>query len=272
MSKLSLTTLPGAITAHWKRIVLLLVLLLVIGGSVIYFAFFHIYRSDYARALTQVNQTITKYNNLLEARDTAVGQVGDTNELFDESMDNYHEAFNSYIDAITAVSEERALHDSAVNQSYQMLSQKSALFEEFIEEQLALAPVVHEVATSCSASAPSQLNTSDLGKIVEVYDAAMNPCVVAMKQLSETDDEAAAKRGKDAIAYFDVTRKHAVAMQEAYKAGNRSGFESEYNTFLDQLADYKTTIQVADLLDINKEVIPTTQLNDLARVISSRQK
>lgn len=271
MSTSTKTTPLGVVTTHWRRIVLLLSVVLIVGCAIFYFGFVRLYRSDYAAALVRVNQATTTYNELLGARDATVDHLGDTSQVFNQAIESYRDAFHDYTAAITSISQERALRDGEVKRAYTVLSQKNALFEEFIEMQLKTSPLVHSVVTDCSESAPSQLNTSDLSKIVEVYDGAMRPCVDAMKLLARSDNEAAAKRGSDSVVYFDAMRAHAVAMQSAYTANNRSTFESEYNALLEALTQYKVHIQVRDLLDIDKDAVPSSELNTLATTLSRYQ-
>lgn len=265
-------TLPGAIIAHWKRILLVILGLGAIAGAIYYFGFVQLYKSDYAHTLQGINRMTTSYNDLLTARDAAIGSLDKEDSVFGSAVEKYRKQYESYVEADASIHDDRALRDPSVQTAYDALQKRNASFSTFVSGQLALLPLAKGVTAGCAAGAPSKLNTSDLGKIVEVYDAALGACTNAMKSLAKSDDIVAAKRASDNVAYFDTMRAHAVAMQAAYTAGARSTFESEYNALLESLAQYKTHIQVRDLLDIKKDVIPSSELNTLASVLSQRQK
>lgn len=271
MSKSSLSTLPGAITAHWKRIVIGLLLLVVIAATGYYFGFVRLYKSDYTQMLREVNDSTTAYNDLLTARDTAIGKIGGSKDAFADGVNAYRDSYTKYLQNIGALSGKRALRDPAVRTSYDALMGRNTKFATFVSEQLKLLPLVQSVTVECSETAPSKLNISDLGAVVVAYDTAFKPCTESMKTLAASTNTTAAKRAADNVAYFDSMRGHAVAMQDAYSASNRAKFESEYNALLDALAQYKTHIQVRDLLDIDKSVVPTSELNTLAKTLSARQ-
>ncbi|MGB4761811.1 MAG: hypothetical protein WBP12_00475 [Candidatus Saccharimonas sp.] len=265
-------TLPGVIAAHWKRILLVVLGLGIVAAAVYYFGFVRLYKSDYAHTLQGVNRMTTAYNDLLTTRDAAISSLGKEDSVFGSVVEKYRKQHTSYLEADASLQDNRALRDSSVWVAYDALQKRNATFVTFVSGQLALLALTQGVAVNCTESAPSKLNTSDLNKIVEVYDAAFGACTNAMKSLAKSDDTAATKRASDNVAYFDTMRAHAVAMQAAYTAGSRSTFESEYNALLESLAQYKAHIQVRDLLDIKKDVVPSSELNALATVLSQRQK
>lgn len=266
------STLPAAIVAHWKRILLVILGLGTVTAAIYYLGFVQLYKSDYAHTLQGVNRMTTSYNDLLTARDAAISSLGKEDGVFDSAVEKYRKQYESYLEADASVKDNRALRDSSVRTAYDALEKRNATFATFISGQLALLPLTQGVTIGCTESTPSKLNTSDLSKVVEVYDAAFGACANALKSLAKSDDTVAAKRASDNVAYFDAMRAHAEAMQTAYIAGSRSTFESEYNALLESLAQYKTHIQVRDLLDIKKDVIPSSELNALASVLSQRQK
>ncbi len=262
----------GTLTVHWKRIVLALLALAILGGAVVYFGFIRIYKSDYSSMLRDVNDTTTTYNDLLIARDEAIGKLGADDKVFGGAVDNYRQKNTSYLEKTSTLSDARALRDAAVHTAYLSLTQQNAKFFTYVQDQLSLLPLAQGVVVNCSESAPSKLNTSDLGSIVTLYDEAMKPCSDAMVALATSDNATAATRAKTNVAYFDTMRSHATAMQEAFSAGNRAKFESEYNALLEALAQYKPHIQVRDLLAINKDTVPAAKLNALATILSERQR
>lgn len=272
MITLSQFTLPRVIKAHWKRILLALIVVTVTVALGVYFAIFHVYKSNYQHTLRQVNQAITSYNTLLSARDTAIAQIGASDKSFSDSMATYKQEYDTYDANVRAISSERSLRDDMVNASYDQLVKKNDKFDLFIASQFDILHLVHRVTIDCSDTSLNKLNTSDLGKLVSVYDTATTACVAGMQSLSKSKDSDAAKTGLEAVNYFAGMRKHVVAMQDAYTAGNRSTFESEYNAFLEEVANYKPRTQVSDLLSIDKSLVPTTELNQLAVVVNARQK
>ena len=272
MVKVTRTKLPVGLLAHWKRVVLVIVALLIIGGAVYYFAFVQLYKSDYAHMLTSVNRVTTTYNDLLSARDDAVDKLGQSDEEFSKAVSSYRQKYTNYSEQSGSLVGERANRDSAVQAAYQSLREHNDGFGRFVATQFDRLPLVHSVVLDCSEDAPSKLNTSDLAKIVEVYDGAMKSCTEAMKHLADSNDAVVKKRGSDNVTYFDAMRTHVVAMQTAYTASDRSTFESEYNALLEALAQYEAHIQVRDLLDIDKNTVPATQLNALATLLSQHQR
>lgn len=273
MSKFTYNNTPlGAITAHWRRIALAILVLAALGGIGFYFGVVHIYKSDYSSMLGKVNETTIAYNSLLSTRDEAISKLGTDDKVFGSTVEQYRQKNNAYREKASTLSDARALRDSAVRTAYDSFTQQNAKFFVYVQDQLHLLPLVQGVVASCSESAPSKLNTSDLAKIADLYDEAMKSCSDAMTALAKSDNTKAASRAKENLTYFDTMRGHATAMQEAYGASNRTKFESEYNALLEALAQYKSHIQVRDLLAIDKDVVPATKLNALATVLSERQK
>lgn len=268
----TLTTLPRTMTVQRKRIVFGVLLLVALLTAGYYFGFVRLYKSDYAQMLSGVNKSTTAYNELLTARDGAINQLGEEGDTFTTGVDKYRQTYTKYQQSVTALGNERALRDPAVRISYDALASRNAKFGTFVSGQLKLLPLIQGVTLACSEAAPSKLNTSDLGAIVSAYDSAMKSCTEAMKTLATSTNPTAAKRATDNVAYFDAMRSHAAAMQDAYGASDRAKFESEYNALLDALAQYKTHIVVRDLLDIDKNAVPTAELNALAKTLSDRQK
>lgn len=261
-----------AIRAHWRRILLVVVALILAGGAVYYFGFVHIYKSDYSSMLREVNDTTTAYNGLLSARDEAIGKLSAEDQAFNSTVEQYRQTNTKYRDTSTTLGGARALKDATVRTAYNTFTQQNTKFFAYVQDQLDLLPLVHGVTINCSEAAPSKLNTSDLAKIADVYDQAMKSCSDAMVALSKSSNSSAATLAKENVVYFAAMRAHATAMQEAYGAGNRTKFESEYNALLEALAQYKSHIQVRGFLDIDKNVVPTAELNALAKLLGERQK
>ncbi len=272
MRTIKISALPVWLRSHWKQALVATVIGVAIVAGAVYFAVFYVAKSDYSHTLTKVNQSVTVYNKLLSARDDVRAAIPLSDKAFSDALTSYTQDSHDYNSSITALATERSLKNSTVRSSYDALMKKNDVFMQYTKTQLTLLPLFHHVDASCTESSLGKLNISDLGKIVDAYDSATKPCLDAMRSLVASKVPIVVTRGSAAVDYFSTMRTHAVAMQAAYLAGNRAGFESEYNVFLEAVANYKANVAIDSLLGIDTTVVPTTQLNNFASILASYQK
>lgn len=235
-----------------------------------YFVFVRINHGDYTRTSSIVSATIADYNDLLTSRDKAIAAVGtpiDKSDNFQKTVDDYQKSEQKYLTSFAKISTQKSLGNSSVKNSYNILSNKNDKFTQFINNQLVILPLVHGAATNCQESSLDKLNVSDLSQIVDAYTTATKPCLDAMQKLANSSIKSVADRGKQTVDYLNSMQQLAEAMKASYLADNRDAFKGQFDSFSKLIAEFKVNTNVTALLDIDKDAIPTMELNQLAKVV-----
>ncbi len=248
--------------------------LLAIIGLIIYFTTFYVSKSDYDHALTQTNTVIDKYNKASTAADSYTSAVTDSLSSEDEvakKAADYKTAYNDYKASVKTLESTRAMKNGKVKAAYDQFVSKNNTFTSYEESMTPSMDTLRKITLKCSESSVGDMDTSDLDKLTSSYDAAVTPCIDALKELSGSKNADAAKLAKDDLDYYAKLRVHIVAMQAAHSANDRNKFEDEYNAFMDVANDTSTIDK--DITSIQKHqdsLSPDKELNNLASVINAQ--
>lgn len=247
--------------------------LLALIAVICYFVFFYISPADYRKAGEQTNTVISNYNKAADASTAymdAVESASSTDAQISEKKSAYLSSYNAYRDGVKALADERAMRNKDVKKAYDRFAAKNESFVANNDTILEAVPALRQIAVNCDEQKVGQMDTDDLSKLVAAYDAAVGPCVNSMKTLASAKNTDAAKIGKKASTYFDEMRVHIVNMQAAYNAKDRTKFENEYNAFMDKANSFDQDTDVASIKKHQDSLEPTTELNNLASVISKQ--
>lgn len=248
--------------------------LLAIIAMVIYVVFFSVTKQDYRHASVQTNAVVQAYNRLSVATsklsfNASNSKIGDA--AFDKSSAEYYTAYDNYQIEVGKLYDEPALQNGEVQVAYQLFIEKHSDFTLDLDTTMTAAPDVRKATVACSAGGAKDVDTSDLAKIVSAYDKVMTPCKQAMENLTHLEGKEAREVGQKAVDYIAKIRSQLVTMQASYIAGNRTAFESQYNTFLELVDDSPSYITTLPILQQKAIATPEKELNNLAAIIAARQ-
>lgn len=248
--------------------------LLAIIAMVIYVVFFSVTKQDYRHASVQTNAVVQAYNRLSVATsklsfNASNSKIGDA--AFDKSSAEYYTAYDNYQIEVGKLYDEPALQNGEVQAAYQLFIEKHSDFTLDLDTTMTAAPDVRKATVACSAGGAKDVDTSDLAKIVSAYDKVMTPCKQAMENLTHLESKEAREVGQKAVDYIAKIRSQLVTMQASYIAGNRTAFESQYNTFLELVDDSPSYITTLPILQQKAIATPEKELNNLAAIIAARQ-
>lgn len=248
--------------------------LLALIGIVSYFIFFYISPADYKHAASQTQTVIDSYNKASEASQGYVDAVEDastTDATVGEKETAYKTAYATYLDSVKKLGDEKALRNRKVSDAYEKFVTKNNAFIEDNASVEQTMPTLRKIAVNCSEQKIGQMDTGDLGQLVAAYDKAVDPCVDSMKALAEVKNTDAAKIGKKAVTYFDEMRAYIVNMEAAYKANDRTKFQTEYDAFMKKANSFDQDTDVTAIKKRQESLEPTDELNNLASVINAQQ-
>lgn len=211
-----------------------------------------VFRFDYEDFAKESSAITARYNTAVEVSGDYLTQAMTANttekslnlsgKKFDESLSNYNQALKT-------AGKAKALKNPKVNTAYDNLLDKSIGFEANNQLIKKLAQPIHQVAIGCSESNIGKMETSDLGRVLEQYDLAVDGCVKATQQFKDIDNQYVAKYYNNATEYFASLRQSVEAMQTNYLAKNRRGFETEYNKFLDKSNQFSVNLSTSTLIN-----------------------
>lgn len=247
--------------------------LLALIGLIVYFTMFYISKADYNRAATKTNGVIDTYNKLSDKAEEYVNTVEQstaTEQQVAEKKAAFQSTYDSYRNGVKSLVDERAMKNDKVKAAYDKFVAKNHAFDENNASMVATMEPLRKVAVNCSESKLGGMDTDDLSRLVATYDAAVNPCIDSMKELSKSKNADAAKVGSKAMTYFAEMRTNIVNMQGAYTANDRAKFETEYKAFMDKANSFDTDTDVASIQKHQDSLAPTDELNKLRAVIDAQ--
>lgn len=260
-------------TRRITGVVLVVFGLLALATLVVYVARYYVSRADYTHATERTNSAVIRYNALQSALGGYIAAAQNsetTSATLSEKSANFTTALSDYQSAIGDIKHERALNNQSVRAAYTTVVEKSTSYTNRLVLLAATLPVLHSKSVNCSKNAIGRMDTGDLGKLTSVYDAVATPCVEVMQKLAKSGDQAAKAAGEKGLAYFSDMRKHIVAMQDAYAAGNRSVFEAEYKAFLASANNFSVGTDTSTVTNLERLGTSADALNALAKTLQEK--
>lgn len=248
---------------------------LVVGVAAgVYFIFFHITKSDYARVAKKSANLVLLYNTLEDTSDKhskATWKDGITDEALEQMAGAYKDADQAYRNATIDLSHERALKNTDIKRTYEVFDTKNQIYIHNKTSMYEARSQVRQVALLCSPENITGYHLGDSKYSIDDYDydSGLGKCASAVKKLSTTKNPDLIKLGVESAEYFD-------GMREAYMKLDETHSQREMNIYLDSysnnLAKLAKIFNFQKIHESQSALSPAAELNSLAQVASSLSK